>query len=150
MSARRVGLIAAGAMTLAGAVAVAIIVSMSGEERPPAFSPGSEAFVAGSLAELAGASDAVIEGTVVEVGPGRRIDLGDGNILEYESATLNVDRIIQGSVAGDVINVEEYYDVLQWPWKEGVSGIFFPPPQGRTQSRRAHLPTDEQPGAIRS
>jgi hypothetical protein len=30
-----------------------------------------------------------------------------------------------GSVEGDVVNVEEYYNVLQWPWQEGDTGIYF-------------------------
>ena len=124
MTARRLGLIAAATMS-AGLVAVAIIVSVSREERPTTFIAGSEEFVARSLPELANASDAVIKGTVLEVGPGRTIDLGEGNILEYERATLRVDRVIGGSVVSDVVQVEEYYDVLQWPWKEGDSGIYF-------------------------
>jgi hypothetical protein len=120
MAARRLALIAA-AIVLAGVVAIAPIVSVSREERPSTISAGSEEFIARGLADLAKASDAVIKGTVLEVGPGRTIDLGEGNILEYERATLHVDWVIKGSVVGDVINAEEYYDVLQWPWKKGDS-----------------------------
>jgi hypothetical protein len=123
MAARRLALIAA-AIVLAGVVAIAAIVSVSREERPSTISAGSEEFIARGLADLAKASDAVIKGTVLEVGPGRTIDLGEGNILEYERATLHVDRVIKGSVVGDVINAEEYYDVLQWTWKKGDSGIY--------------------------
>jgi hypothetical protein len=124
MASRRLSLIAA-AIVSAGVVAVAIIVSVSREERPTTSIAGSEEFVARSLPELAKASDAVIKGTVLEVGPGRTIDLGEGNILEYERATLRVDRVIGGSVVSDVVQVEEYHDVLQWPWREGDSGIYF-------------------------
>jgi hypothetical protein len=111
-------------LVVAGFVAAAIVVSVSREERQRIVA-GSEEFVASSLEELATASDAVIEATVVEVGPGRTVDFGEGNVLEFERATLRVDRIIRGSVVSDPILVEEYYDVLQWPWKEGGSGIFF-------------------------
>jgi hypothetical protein len=124
MAARRIGLIG-GAIVSASVAAVVIIASVSREERPTTFIAGSEEFVAGSLLELAKAPNAVIEGTVIEVGPGRTIDLGEGDVLEYERATLKVDRVIWGSVEGDVVNVEEYYNVLQWPWQEGDTGIYF-------------------------
>ena len=77
MAARRIGLIG-GAIVLASVAAVVIIASVSREERPTTFIAGSEEFVAGSLPELAKPSDAIIEGTVIEVGPGRTIDLGEG------------------------------------------------------------------------
>lgn len=118
-------LLVAGVLALGGLGIAAIVVSVDRGERSRTFVAGSEEFVANSLDELSAASDAVVEATVLAVGPGREVDLGEGNILEFERATLRVDRILDGDVVGDVVLVEEYYNTLQWPWKEGGSGIFF-------------------------
>lgn len=85
----------------------------------------SESFVAQSLKDLVAESDAVVEGTVIRVEPGRVVDLGEDNVVEFEQVSLRIDRILIGSVASDVVLVEEYYDSLQWPWREGLSGLFF-------------------------
>lgn len=112
---------------LAAGIAVAVVVRPQADESPRTYSAGSEEFVARSLLELLAASDAVIEGTVLEAGPGRTVDLtGDGqNVVQMEQATVRVDRILAGSVASDVVLVEEYYGTLQHEWQEGVPGYFF-------------------------
>jgi hypothetical protein len=49
---------------------------------------------------MSSASDLVVEGTVSELRPGRRIEEEPGHVVEYEEAVVRVDNMI-ASAAGD-------------------------------------------------
>jgi hypothetical protein len=58
-----------------------------------------------SLAGMAAASDAVIEGTVVRTEPGRSVKESDDAVLQFQNSIIAVDRVYAGKLKGSSAEV---------------------------------------------
>ena len=114
-------------LVLSVAVAVfALLVSCAGsdDETPPAARLEVHDFT--GLSEMIAASDAVIEGTVLEVEPGRVV--GTEDPIQFQQVTLRVDALLSGNVPTETVLLEESGgSTADAPGisKEGDHGIFF-------------------------
>lgn len=64
------------------------------------YAPSVEAFHFESVQDMSSAADLVVEGSVSDVRPGRRIEEEPGHVVEYEEAVIRVGNMIT-SAAGD-------------------------------------------------
>lgn len=86
-----------------------------------------EVYIFSSLAEMPAASDAIVEGNVISVEPGRTIGGAPGEepAGQFTLVTLKIDRVLYGSVLGDTIQLEEGFGIPPENSNEGDSGIYF-------------------------
>jgi hypothetical protein len=88
-------------------IAVLFVASCANEEGGPQGSVRLEAHDFDTLVEMQEASDAVIEGTVIEVEPGELITLDDDAIYPSLLITIRVDSVLDGTVEGETIILDE-------------------------------------------
>jgi hypothetical protein len=88
---------------------------------------GESLFDFDNLASMVATSDAVIEGDVVQIKPGRSIQESDDFVLQFQNVTIAVDRLYSGKLSGPTsgVTVEEHATVELPLTTEGSHGFFF-------------------------
>lgn len=112
-------LLALGPLLLVVVVAIVAVVSLwtdDGRTEPTAVELDDDAPRAATLEALIGASDLVVAGTVVDVGPGRTLtDPADPDIgITSQLAQVEVDDVLAGELAGPLV-VEQEAALLDGP-----------------------------------
>ena len=83
-----------------------------------------EVFSFESLPQMVATSHLVIEGTVLEVEPGRVVGDGEASI-QFAQVTVSVDRVLFGRMDAASVVLEEYGLELGHPSRVGDHGVYF-------------------------
>jgi hypothetical protein len=109
---------------LAGCLLAVVAVGCSREESPR-YAGVDEVQTFQSLAGMVAGADAIVQGTVVAIEPGRTVGEESGNPVQFQQVTIQVEEVLAGSLPEREILLEEGFGIPPVNSEMGDTGFYF-------------------------